>query len=67
MAQPTRGRLAEAGLILLELLFVISIVLVLLATAVPALLTGLDDFRTRAAPSSNRGAVAFLEDNSPQP
>ncbi len=49
MAQPSRGRLAEAGLTLLELLFVISIVLVLLATAVPALLTGLDDFRTRAA------------------
>jgi hypothetical protein len=41
--------LAESGLALLELLFVISVLLVLLAITTPALLSGLDDFRTHAA------------------
>ncbi len=49
MHHPVRVRLGDAGLTLIEVLFVVSVLLVLLATAVPALLSGLDDFRTRAA------------------
>jgi type II secretory pathway pseudopilin PulG len=45
----TRVRSAEAGLTLIELMFVVSICLVLLAVAVPAFQSGLDDFRTRIA------------------
>lgn len=49
MSGQARVRRAEAGLTLIELLGVLWLLLILLAIGAPALLSGLDDFRTRAA------------------